>query len=373
MKSWIWSLIVLVALVLALEPLFFTIDRVMVFDTVPRDDYAPFLLWLAGAPGGAFPESPYGYRVLTMLAALPLYYALPPLRLTNLPLALTPQYVQATAALAALSYLSLLAAGVLAYRVARDRVGLSRREAVPAGALLGMLVLHTQFFGIDAFGILLVTAGVYLLSRPAAFAMLIVPSVFANEKVAMVIALWLTLRCVCSAADRRLFRTQWFAALAAIAVYVAALLILRLPGNGYQLEPGGYIATLLSNLRASVSARGLLLNALPVAVLFAVGALGWRYGERPHRASLFRPIDLLVIPGLVLVALVLTQFFQTGRIVMHAAPLYVVPAAAALGRWMDARRTVQSAAIQGLAFVPRLRDPDGQPDSTGQAEARVEP
>jgi len=69
-----------------------------------------------------------------------------------------------------------------------------------------------------------------------------------------------------------------------------------------------------------------------------VGALGWRYGERPLPACLFRPIDLLVIPGLVMVALVMTQFFQTGRIVMHAAPLYVVPAAAALGRWMDAHR-----------------------------------
>ncbi len=111
----------------------------MVFDTLPRDDYAPFLLWLAGAPGGAFPESPYGYRLLTMVAALPLYYALPALRLTNLPAALTPQYVQATAAIAALSYLSLLAAGLLSYRIARDRAGLPRREATLAGVLLGYL------------------------------------------------------------------------------------------------------------------------------------------------------------------------------------------------------------------------------------------
>ncbi len=165
--------------------------------------------------------------------------------------------------------------------------------------------------------------------------MLIVPSVFANEKVVIVFAIWLTLRCMCSAADRRLFRAQWSATLVAVAVYVAALLILRLPGHGYQIEPGRYLTTLLSNLRVSVSARGLLLNALPVVVLFAVGALGWRYGERRSLAGLFRPIDLLVIPGLVLVALVMTHFFQTGRIVMHAAPLYVVPAAAALGRWMD--------------------------------------
>jgi hypothetical protein len=59
------------ALTLALEPLFFIIDRITVFDTVPRDDYAPFLLWLAGPPGGAFQGSPYGYRLLTMVAAKP--------------------------------------------------------------------------------------------------------------------------------------------------------------------------------------------------------------------------------------------------------------------------------------------------------------
>jgi len=244
--------------------------------------------------------------------------------------------VQATAALAALSYLSLLAAGLLTYRIARVRIGLPRREATLAGVLSSLLILHSQFFGIDAFAILLVAGGVYLLSRPFGFAMLILPAMFANEKVGIVFALWLTLRCSSSNADRRRFSAQWFVAIAAIATYLAALLVLRLPDNGYQLEPNGYLATLLTNLHASISARGLLLNALPVAVLLAVGALGWHCGERAYLADLFRPVDLLVIPALVLVALVMTQLFQTGRIVMHAAPLYVIPAAAALGRWMDA-------------------------------------
>ncbi|HUN43875.1 MAG TPA: hypothetical protein VMU81_26575 [Acetobacteraceae bacterium] len=336
MKSWLCFLGILAAFAIALEPLFFTIDRIMVFNTVPRDDYAPFLLWLVRAPGGAFPESPYGYRILTMVAALPLYYLLPALRLTNLPPALTPQYAQATAALAALSYLSLLGSGLLMYRLARDRIGLPRREAVTSGVLLSVLILYTQFFGIDAFAILLITAGLYLLSRPAWFATLIIPGTFANEKFAIVFALWLTLRCVTSPTDRQRLTAPWMAAIAAIAVYAAALLFLHLPGNAYQLHPGGYLATLLTNLRASVSARGLLLNALPTLVLFAVGALGWRQAGRRDLRGMLRPVDLLMIPALVLVALVLTQFFQTGRLVMHAAPLFVAPAAAAIGRWMDA-------------------------------------
>lgn len=336
MKSWLHFLAILAALAIALEPLFFTIDRIMVFNTVPRDDYAPFLLWLAHAPGGALPGSPYGYRILTIVVALPLYYLLPSLHLTNLPPAQTPDYVQATAALAALAYLSLIAAGMLTYRLARDRILLPRAEAVTAGMLASLLILYTQFFGIDAFAVLLVTAGLYLLPRPAWFAALVIPAAFANEKVAIVFALWLTLRCATSPEDRRRFAAPWLAAIAAIVVYAAALLLLHLPGNAYQLEPGGYPATLLANLRASVSARGLLLNALPVTVLLMIGAMGWGYARRRDFAGLLRPIDLLMIPALVLIALVLTQFFQTGRLVMHAAPLYVVPAAAAIGRWMQA-------------------------------------
>jgi hypothetical protein len=334
MKSWVRHIAVLAALAVVLAPLFFIIDRVMVFDAVPRDDYAPFLLWLIGAPGGVFPVSPYGYRIVTMLAAVPFYYALPAFRLTNLPTSLDPYTIQATAAIAALSYLSVLGSGLLAYRTARDRAGLPRRESVFAGVILCLLTLHSQIFGIDPFAILLVAAGIFLLSSWPAFAMLIFVSVFANEKVAIVFAVWLTLRCVCSTADRALLRAQWIATCGAIVVYGLALLVLHLPGNDYQLEPGGYLGTVVSNLRASVSIRGLLLNVLPVAVLLAVAAAGWRYAGRA-RIAMFRPLDLLVIPGLVLVALTLTQMFQTGRIVMHAAPLFVLPAAVAIGRWMD--------------------------------------
>jgi hypothetical protein len=109
----------------------------------------------------------------------------------------------------------------------------------------------------------------------------------------------------------------------------------------YQIEPSGYIATLAANLCATLSARGLLLNVLPVAVLTGVAGLGWRHAAPRLANTPFRPVDLLVIPGLVVVALVLTQMFQIGRIVMHAAPLYVIPGAVALGRWMDADSRVR--------------------------------
>lgn len=348
MKRWLLGLATVAILAVVLEPVFFTIVRLMVFNTVPRDDYAPFLLWLTGAPGGAFPGSPYGYRILSVVAAAPFYYALPGLHLTNLPPALAAPYVRATTAIAGLEYVSLLAAGVVAYRTARDRVLLPRREAVLAGAMLALSILYSQFFAIDAFAILLVATCVYLLPRPLGFAALVLPATFANEKVIIVLAMWLTLRCMTSAADRRRFGAQWLTALAAAALYVGALRFLHFPGNAYQLEPAGYLATLWTNVEASVSVRGLFLNVLPVVVMLTAAALGWRHAGSQRFDGLFRPIDLLVIPGLVVVALVLTQFFQTGRIVAHAAPLFVIPVAAAIGRWMDGGSAVRADRSPGV-------------------------
>jgi hypothetical protein len=230
------------------------------------------------------------------------------------------------------SYLSLLAAAFLLYRVARDRCALARVEGAAAAILLSLLVLNCQFFAIDPLAILLVTAGLWLLPNRVAFAALIIPSVFCNEKIVIVFAVWLTLRCLTDAADRRRFTRQWIATMVAIVLYLAALRVVHLPGNGYQLHPSGYLATVVDNLHVLLSARGLLLDVLPALLAFTVGALGWRFGADRLRASPLSARDLLVIPALVLVALVLTQMFQVGRIVMHAAPLFALPAAAALGR-----------------------------------------
>ena len=79
------------ALALILHPLCLILFRLMIFDTLPRDDYAPMLLWWLGQPGAVPPTSPYGYRVLSMLAAVPFYHLLPPFALTNLPGNLTPR------------------------------------------------------------------------------------------------------------------------------------------------------------------------------------------------------------------------------------------------------------------------------------------
>lgn len=149
--------------------MFFVIYRLMVFNTVPRDDYGPYLLWLLHQPGGHLPSSPYCYRILSMVAAAPFYYLLPTIRLSNMPdtmLASAP-YLKATAAVAALSLVSMVLAAVVIYRTAVDRAKLSRMEGLTAAALLFAFCWNSGFFAIDPLAILLVAAGIYVIGEPS--------------------------------------------------------------------------------------------------------------------------------------------------------------------------------------------------------------
>jgi hypothetical protein len=329
--EWLRIALWFVACLAVLHPLFFVIYRLSVFNTLPRDDYAPYLLWIAGNPQGAFPDSPYCYRVLSMVAAVPFYWVLPPIRLTNIPADISLDYLRATTALSALAFVSAVGSTLVIYATAVRRCGLDRRDGVVAGGLLLALIWYTQITAIDPLAVLLIAAGVYLLEQPKAFAVLALASIGVNEKVALVLAAWLTIRCVLKRQDRARFSVPCAIAIAAVAAYLAMVALLHFPGNEYQRDMAGFAGTVRQNLGAYLSARGLFLNVVPALVLLIIGLTGHLSCAPTGRRGLFDPTDLLVIGGLLAVALVLTQFFQAGRLAMHAAPLFVIPAAAALG------------------------------------------
>jgi hypothetical protein len=206
---------------------------------------------------------------------------------------------------------------------------------VLAAALLWALGWFGQFTALDPLSIGLVALGVAIVDRPAWFAALVLASVPFNEKVAMTLAVWLAIRCGLSRADRAALGVQCVAALAAVAAYLALVKLVPMPGNSYQLNPADYPTTLRENIAAYASARGVMLDALPIAVLAAIGVAGHARGGR---IGPFRAADVLVVPALAVVALFLTHLFQAGRIVLHAAPLFVAPAVASLGRWLDEPR-----------------------------------
>ncbi len=322
-----------------LSPFFFVIYRLAIFHTVPYDNYGYFLLWLVGDPQGGLPESPYCYRILSMVLALPLYYLLPVLHLTNIPADLTPNYIRATAALSALAFLASIIGTMLAWRLATTKGCLDRSDSMLAGALFFALCWHAQMLALDPLALTLITAGLCVVDRRWAFGALVIVSVLVDEKIALVLALWLSVRCVLHRDARAQLWQQWVAALAALALYVVIVKVVSVPGNAYQMDVSHYPSTAVENLAVYLTGRGLALNMLPILVLSGLAAAGLL--GRAHRAGRwFRATDLLVIPALFLVALLVTQFYQAGRIVMHAAPIFVVPAIAALtsrGRSADER------------------------------------
>jgi hypothetical protein len=116
------SVVPILALLLVLMtiPRFFDVFRTMAFNTVPRDDYAPYLLHFIGEKPDFTVYSPYGYRIFSFLMAFPFYKLLPVYRFTNLP-ALDESYLRATQALAMTSYLAILAACLTIFLTAKNR------------------------------------------------------------------------------------------------------------------------------------------------------------------------------------------------------------------------------------------------------------
>lgn len=323
-----------VLLALLFHQFFFIIFRLMAFDTVPRDDYARYLLWLLHQPGAVFPGSLYGYRILSVLTAAPLYYLLPSLPLTNLPAALEPTYLKATAALAMVSYLAIIAGAMMAYRLVVDRFSRPALEGIFAAVFILLCEFYAAFFGIDPLAFLLILSALYAIDRFWLFTAFIAVSILFNEKVLIVLATWMLLRVIFSVGERPFFGKRLVVVAVAVAAYLAMLVIVRLEGHSEQLNANEYLPAFVQNIAATLTTpRGFILNVLPCLMLVGMVWWSWRMLSR-RRCGIYAPADLLVVPAVILITLTLTQFYQVGRIVMHATPLFIVPVALALGEWM---------------------------------------
>ena len=301
----------------------------MVFNTVPRDDYAPFVLWLLQQKEDVLPKSPYVYRILSVAAAVPFDLVLPLLRFSRLPASVPADYVRATAALAALAY------------TAADRRGLRGRPARPAsrpGAGRGAVRRRA------AFRALLRTTQISTHRPPRhpgrhhAGLRPPQPAAVRPRRAGLDPGRREDLHGAHALARDPLGAVRGRPGGPRRAAAREPGRARRLSGDGAadaraghssQVQQAGYLGTIAANLAVPASARGVVLNLVPTLLLAGVAVTGWPAGP----LGPFRRVDILVIPALVLLALTVAQNFQVGRLVMHAAPLFVVPAAAAGRRW----------------------------------------
>jgi hypothetical protein len=278
--------------------------------------------------GGALPGSPYIYRFLSIVCAWPLYHLLPYFRLTNIPASVTPVYARATEAFALLADIAAISAGVVTAQRAS-----ALQKPVFVRLISGFLVYgacwFTQIIGIDAVAILGVSLAVLLLNRPFYFAAAMIPLIFVNEKIGIILFLFLTIRCMSSRADRQAWWRSWAGSVIALLVYVIVIKIVHATGNSYQLTPSHYMANAVASFRNNLSARGLVLSWLPVMFITGLSVVG----DVDADDKIFSKRDILLVPALIIIALVLTEDFDIGRIVVMSVPFFAIPAAQKIQAW----------------------------------------
>jgi hypothetical protein len=340
------SALLLVLALSATYPVFTSAYRSMVFQTAPRDDYAPYLLWITGERASP-PRAPMCYRILSVAVAVPFYRALPVYRFTRLPDA-DPAYVRATQALAFTSWLALAGLAVVMYRIARDRLRASRSAALVAFFATPLFAQYTAVVGVDPLALLLTAAAYYWLTAPTAFVPIVLVSTAFNEKVPIVVGLLLLARVMAAPRETlRRYPAQLVAVAAAIVGYGAVRHALGIAGNENQMQPLSWLASLLPMLRVTLSVKGLLLNVLPTALCFAAYGLVWRRRDSIP-STYWSRADVLVPLGLVGIGIAVDVDYTLGRLVLHALPL-VLPAAAVAA---EPRRATEAGHLSSTVVEP---------------------
>lgn len=339
-------------LALATVPLFFEIYRTAAFDTVPRDDYAPYLLALVGE-GGEVPGAPFAYRIVSVAVAVPFYYLLPHFTFSQLQ-HVDPAYLRATQALSFVSYVSLILTAAVVFTVARRHYGASPVLSIVAGFVSLLLANFIAKPGVDPIAILVISLLVLWQRRLVFFVPLVLVSAGVNEKIPILFVAVLAGRLLASLVERRRFsgRAQLVAAGLATIGYFAAVLVLRVPGNEHQLNPALILAGLQATLIHSLSLRGFVLNVLPVLVLAMVILAALHGRARSERC--FHASDVLGAVTLLMLALSADVVFNVGRIVMYSYPLYLPAAAFAFEVYMVSDRAQRGAAGWSSAGNPGL-------------------
>lgn len=331
-------LLVVLLIVLATVPAFFSAYRGAAFDTEPTDDYAPYLLAMTGVTGEQlhrqselFPGAPMAHRALAVAVALPAYYALPFYAFSQLEEVDEP-YLRATAALAFVGWLSMLLTALAVYAIARRKLRCSQVASYIAALLTFLLFSFVRLPGVDSLAVLLIAMLVYFFDRPAIFVPLVLASVVINEKV-VIVAVVLTgarlLSWVISQRSAQGFRygPQLVASVVALAAYVLfRQVVLPRSAGAYegQLDPTTWPAKMLETIDLSLSLKGLITGGIPITVITILVIIAWVMAPRLRTGTTsFERSDVVVAPALLVTGAFIGMEFTVGRLVLHSFPVYL--------------------------------------------------
>lgn len=328
-------------------PLFFDIYRHAAFHTAPRDDYSPYLLSILGQ-GGEVPGAPMVYRVLSVVAAVPFYFLLPLYSFSELG-NIDANYLRATEALAAVSWLSLLATAGVIFLICQNKLGASSKASLIVALLALSFSMFLGLTGVDAIALLIISLLLYLIDRPLLFSALLLLSVGFNEKVALLFLMVFGLRLIVER-DRSSLLLAGVSAIAA-AGYFAIRLMIGAPGSENQLMPSTYLDSIATMLPALFSLKGAVTNVMPTVLVGVLALLAFQTVSRLHvETGVFHRSDVLVFLGMFLLEMLINPpgghmaEYSVGRIVMFTYPLYLPMLSLRIDEWFpDPQRLVRVA------------------------------
>lgn len=324
-------LLLLALLVFCSYWIFIDIYRINAFNTVPIDDYAPYLLYILGEEGGNIPGSPFAYRLFSVAAAVPFYYILPFFKfslLENVDLT----YLRAVEALAMVAYVSMLASCALVYLIITKRFGGSGSSGL-IGSLAALLVLQfSGYTGVDPIAILMVCLLIYYSRSPIVFGLLIIISVGFNEKVSLVLSMLMVSRVV-FLKDKR-FLLYAILSVLAFVIYLSMRTLLDIPGGEVHMEFMRFPVNAISNFSNLATLKRFVLDIAPVMtlVIFYVLAANEKKLNPNRHDNYFSAVDISALLGLFLIVMGTGMRFNIGRVSMFCFPFYLPLAAVYIER-----------------------------------------
>ncbi len=307
----VWFLVILPFI---LYPLFLDIYRDMFFDALLRDDYAPYLLSILGEEGGKIPISPFVYRPLSVILAIPFYYLIPVFRFSHLDASIEIEYIKASQSLALVSYLSIILTSYFVYKISLQSK-LNKGTALAASLLTLILFNYVHAYnGIDPIGILFITVFFYYSQNLLISSILLLFSIFLNEKIIIVVFLTFFLRSISDILAKRIDYRNVFLSATAFCCFLVYLLVRKfvaVPGNSNQLNVSTYIPSFFYQIEMMLSLKGLLTIVFPTVILIFMFLIA-----RAHSRQIYISDPLIPI-ALFLVAIVSAVSFNTGRIVFY--------------------------------------------------------
>ncbi|HEY4344562.1 MAG TPA: hypothetical protein VGN05_09475 [Parvibaculum sp.] len=287
-------------------PMFFEIYRSLVFKTVPTDNYQGLIAYFAGdTPAGYMPQIHVLLRPLSVLPLVPLYEWMPVIPLKFLPPGTDVSFARSSAAIAAAAFAYVHLTSIVTFFYARS-LGRSSTIGLVAGLLVIPMAHIARLHTLDSIVMLLVALIFALWRRPAPQIAVLLLSIFANEKVAIIVGAVYFFRAAAGAMrDRRLPKREtsvFFAAAICFAIYLGGAFLVRtyfgVALEQPQFAPSHYAANLFDSIGYVFSAKGAVQIGLPFGLMVFMFRCAMRVESGMDRIEMLSPAALLLVASL---------------------------------------------------------------------------